>query len=127
MGLLHDYDYEKYPEEHLQHTREPLLAAGVPEEDVRAIMSHGWDTIHVAIASDSTVKFKYFHYNNRKEREYTHDGKPYEVSPWTLLYDNSNYYLLAFVDDNIRTFRVDRMAEVKQGAKERQGKENIFR
>ena len=42
VGMLHDYDYEKYPEEHLQHTQEPLLAAGVPEEDVRAIMSHGW-------------------------------------------------------------------------------------
>ena len=42
VGYLHDYDYEKYPEEHLQHTEEPLLAAGVPEEDVRAIMSHGW-------------------------------------------------------------------------------------
>ena len=42
VGLLHDYDYEKYPEEHLQHTKEPLLAAGVPEEDVRAILSHGW-------------------------------------------------------------------------------------
>ncbi len=83
------------------------------------------DTIHVAIASDTTVKFKYFHYNTQKEREYTHDGKPYEVSPWTLLYDNSNYYLLAFVDDNIRTFRVDRMAEVRQGAKERQGKEQF--
>ena len=42
IGLLHDYDYEKYPEEHLQHTKEPLLAAGVSEEDVRAILSHGW-------------------------------------------------------------------------------------
>ena len=42
IGYLHDYDYEKYPEEHLQHTKEPLLEAGVPEEDVRAIMSHGW-------------------------------------------------------------------------------------
>ncbi len=83
------------------------------------------DSIHVAIASDTTVKFKYFHYNSQKEREYTHDGKPYEVSPWTLLYDNSNYYLLAFVDDSIRTFRVDRMAEVKQGEKERQGKEQF--
>ena len=28
IGYLHDYDYEKYPEEHLQHTRELLLAAG---------------------------------------------------------------------------------------------------
>ena len=42
VGMLHDYDYELYPEEHLQHTKEPLLAAGVPEEDVRAILSHGW-------------------------------------------------------------------------------------
>ncbi|MBQ8136687.1 MAG: hypothetical protein IJ174_04560 [Clostridia bacterium] len=42
VGMLHDYDYEKYPDEHLQHTKEPLLALGVPEEDVRAILSHGW-------------------------------------------------------------------------------------
>ena len=42
VGYLHDYDYEKYPEEHLAHTKEPLLAAGVSEEDVRAILSHGY-------------------------------------------------------------------------------------
>ncbi|MBR5345726.1 MAG: HD domain-containing protein [Clostridia bacterium] len=42
IGLLHDYDYEKYPEEHLQHTAEPLREAGVEEEDIRAIMSHGY-------------------------------------------------------------------------------------
>ena len=42
VGMLHDYDYEKYPEEHLQHTKEQLLEAGVPEEDVRAILSHGY-------------------------------------------------------------------------------------
>ena len=42
IGMLHDYDYEKYPEEHLQHTAEPLRAAGVEEEDIRAILSHGY-------------------------------------------------------------------------------------
>ena len=42
VGMLHDYDYEKYPEEHLKHTAEPLRAAGVDEEDVRAILSHGY-------------------------------------------------------------------------------------
>ena len=42
VGYLHDYDYEKYPEEHLQHTEKELLAEGVDEEDVRAILSHGW-------------------------------------------------------------------------------------
>ncbi len=42
IGYLHDYDYEKYPEEHLQHTKEDLLSAGVAESDVRAILSHGY-------------------------------------------------------------------------------------
>ena len=42
VGYLHDYDYEKYPEEHLKHTEQPLKDAGVSEEDVRAILSHGY-------------------------------------------------------------------------------------
>lgn len=42
IGYLHDYDYEKYPEEHLRHTEKELLAEGVDEEAVRAILSHGW-------------------------------------------------------------------------------------
>ena len=42
VGWLHDFDYEKYPEEHLQHTEAPLRELGVPEEDIRAIMSHGY-------------------------------------------------------------------------------------
>lgn len=46
VGYLHDYDYEKYPEEHLQHTEEPLRAAGVPEEDIQAIMSHGYSIVN---------------------------------------------------------------------------------
>lgn len=42
VGYLHDYDYEKFPEEHLQHTEKELLAEGVDPEDVRAIMAHGY-------------------------------------------------------------------------------------
>ena len=40
IGYLHDYDYEKFPDEHLQHTEKELLA--VDTQDVRAILSHGW-------------------------------------------------------------------------------------
>ena len=46
VGYLHDYDYEKYPDEHLAHTEEPLRAAGVPEEDIRAILSHGYSIVN---------------------------------------------------------------------------------
>jgi predicted hydrolase (HD superfamily) len=42
IGMLHDYDYEKYPDEHLRHTAQPLREAGVSEEDIRAILSHGY-------------------------------------------------------------------------------------
>lgn len=42
VGYLHDYDYQQHPEEHLQHTKEPLLEAGVEEWEVRAILAHGF-------------------------------------------------------------------------------------
>ncbi|MDL2294752.1 hypothetical protein LJC60_09045 [Ruminococcaceae bacterium OttesenSCG-928-D13] len=42
IGLLHDYDYEQHPDEHLKHTEAPLTAAGVDAEAVRAILAHGW-------------------------------------------------------------------------------------
>ncbi len=46
VGYLHDYDYEKYPEEHLYHTEEPLRKEGVSEEDIRAILSHGYSLVN---------------------------------------------------------------------------------
>lgn len=42
IGHLHDYDYEQHPDEHLQHTEKELVAAGVTEEEVRAILAHGY-------------------------------------------------------------------------------------
>ncbi|ONI45932.1 hypothetical protein AN641_02855 [Candidatus Epulonipiscioides gigas] len=42
IGYLHDYDYEKYPTEHLQHTKQDLEQAGLSDEEIRAILSHGW-------------------------------------------------------------------------------------
>ena len=46
IGYLHDYDYEQHPEEHLQHTAEPLKAAGVTDEEVRAILAHGFGVVN---------------------------------------------------------------------------------
>ena len=83
------------------------------------------DQLHAAIAADTTVRFKYFHYNLKMERTYSRKGEIYEVSPWALLYDNDNYYLYAFVDDDFRIYRVDRMASVEQGKNRRQGKEQF--
>lgn len=42
VGLLHDIDFEEYPEEHCIKAPELLAAAGVGEDMIHAICSHGY-------------------------------------------------------------------------------------
>ncbi len=43
IGLIHDLDYEQYPEEHCTKTRELLERENWPEDYIRAMQSHGWE------------------------------------------------------------------------------------
>lgn len=43
VGLLHDIDFEQYPEEHCIKAPELLRAGGVGEDVIHAVCSHGWD------------------------------------------------------------------------------------
>ena len=45
IGLVHDLDYERYPEEHCAKTREILTEHGWPKEYIHAVMSHGWGLV----------------------------------------------------------------------------------
>ena len=42
IGLMHDLDYERFPKQHCEKSREILKERGWPEEHIRAIISHGW-------------------------------------------------------------------------------------
>lgn len=42
VGLIHDLDYEQFPERHCHKTAELLREESWPEEIVRAVLSHGW-------------------------------------------------------------------------------------
>jgi putative nucleotidyltransferase with HDIG domain len=42
IGLVHDLDYEMYPDEHCLKVREILEEENWPEDYIRAIQSHGW-------------------------------------------------------------------------------------
>lgn len=42
VGLLHDIDFELYPEEHCQKAKELLRAEGVEDEMIYSICSHGY-------------------------------------------------------------------------------------
>jgi predicted hydrolase (HD superfamily) len=42
IGLVHDLDYEQFPQEHCRKSDKILRANGWPEEYIRAVISHGW-------------------------------------------------------------------------------------
>ena len=42
IGLIHDLDYEKFPEQHCTKTEEILKENDWPQEYIRAVVSHGW-------------------------------------------------------------------------------------
>ena len=42
IGLIHDLDYEKYPDQHCQKTEEILKENNWPDEYIRAVVSHGF-------------------------------------------------------------------------------------
>ncbi|MBI4266794.1 MAG: hydrolase [Chloroflexi bacterium] len=42
IGLVHDLDYERFPDRHCTKAQEILEDRGWPQEYVRAVISHGW-------------------------------------------------------------------------------------
>ncbi len=42
IGLIHDLDYEQFPDQHCKKTEEILREHDWPEEYIRAVVSHGW-------------------------------------------------------------------------------------
>lgn len=72
--------------------------------------------------SNASGDLKDSNLNQQVERRH---GSRYEVSPYALLINDGNYYFLAYNDyvKGLRTYRVDRMKDVKLLGIEREGKE----
>jgi predicted hydrolase (HD superfamily) len=45
IGLIHDLDYEMYPDQHCTMTEKILRENRWPEEYIRAVVSHGWSIV----------------------------------------------------------------------------------
>ena len=82
------------------------------------------DRLHEAINCDRQITFNYFQWNIKKEQELRHDGKLYKVSPWGLMWDDENYYLVAYdaEEEIIKHFRVDKMLKINISEDKRKGK-----
>ena len=84
------------------------------------------DDIHRAISQNHEIMFEYMQWNIKKELEKKRKD-PYRVSPWALIWDDENYYLVAYSepDDCIKHFRVDKMKNITVLPEKRKGKEKF--
>ena len=85
------------------------------------------DKLHEAIGTDRQIRFKYFRWNIKKEMELRKDGAWYQVSPWALMWDDENYYLVGYdaEDGKIKHYRVDKMWRISVADRKREGKEQF--
>lgn len=85
------------------------------------------DTVSDAITQNRKIRYQYFEYTVNKERRFRHDGKFYEVSPFALIWDDENYYLLAWDSEaeKMKHYRVDKMFKVSMTDLERDGTEEF--
>ena len=85
------------------------------------------DRIHDAMEADVDITFKYFQWTASKEKELRRNGSRYCVSPWSLVWDDSNYYLVGYDRDSraIRHYRVDKMLDARVEDTRREGREEF--
>ena len=85
------------------------------------------DELHRAIAADRQIRFHYFEYTAQRKRQYRREGQFYQVSPFALIWESENYYLLAYDAGSgiLKHYRVDKMTDIALTGEPRQGRETF--
>ena len=84
------------------------------------------DHIAEAINTDKQVRFRYYNYKLTNENaSLRRNGKVYEVSPFTMIWDNDNCYLMAYdaASGELHNYRMDKILGVEISDEPRLGKE----
>lgn len=81
------------------------------------------DGIHEAIQNDRQISFKYYEWDANKKMRFKKEGKRYVASPYLLVWNDANYYLIAYEvqSDLMKHFRVDKMTDLEQVQEKRCG------
>lgn len=87
------------------------------------------DAIHTAIMGNKSIRFRYFTWaisplsSKLFTQQWRKNGGFYQVSPWSMLWDDENYYLVAYdaIAKKIKHYRVDKMARIEITQHPREG------
>ena len=77
--------------------RKVLVSGRIKSTDEKILYTV--DALHAAITAGEQVTFKYCDWNLQKRMAPRHDGQLYRVSPWVLVWENGNYYLIAYTEE----------------------------
>lgn len=85
------------------------------------------DRIHTAIYGNRKIRFQYCEWNSKKQLVMRKKGAIYEISPWALIWDDENYYMIGFDEtaDKIKHYRVDKIKNLSVMKEKRQGEEQF--
>ena len=83
------------------------------------------DRLHAAIAARRAITFQYFDYDLQRKKVLRRGGQQYAVSPYGLIWNSDNYYLVAYDSANreMRHYRVDKMTGITVTDKPLEGTE----
>lgn len=110
-----------------QLSRQVLISGRV--KTMNESVYYGVDKLHQAINENRQITFQYFQWNMDKEAELRHGGRTYTASPWSLIWDDEYYYLVAYDEEaeKIKHYRVDKMVGIEQTDAPRSGSEEFGR
>ena len=79
------------------------------------------DKIHDAISANRKITFKYFDFDVNKQKVYRKNGELYTETPVSLIWDDENYYLIAYKEkyNSFTHYRVDKMEYINITEQER--------
>ena len=86
------------------------------------------DEIHRAISQNRQISFQYTEWTVSKEKHLKKGGARYQISPWQMIWQDGNYYLIG-VDEKsgiVKHYRVDKMLKILTENEARNGAE-LFR
>ena len=106
--------------------RREVYVAGRGKTDNESVY-YSVDALQEAILKNCRVSFRYRKRRSDGGVEYRRGGEAYVVSPYHMLWSDENYYLIAFVDGQVRHYRVDRMENVTLLPEPREGTDEMMR
>lgn len=107
-----------------KHLRRQVYLSG-RNKSMNETVYYTVDRIHSAIEADVQIRFQYFSWNTKKEPQLRRNGEKYTVSPWALVWDDENYYLVAYdaEEEKIKHYRVDKILHIGETKARRLGRE----